>query len=177
MYFRLPMDSSEDKNIANLHTYQESSEVHTNQLEFIKNSDDDCKCKKCSDVTKRKSQALKSFRCKDCSFTAICKDRLKRHALEHRINEERIYKCDKCSYITGNEYFLTKHSIKHKGEVDTLQVYVCKDCEFVTKYKSSFNKHIKRHLNSNEGQVFKCAKCSYESTHKGFLGRHSQKHS
>ena len=91
--------------------------------------------------------------------------------LRNRNNEgEKLYKCNKCKFISSVKSMLRSHLKMHNGE----KSHRCNQCD----YASSHAGHLKTHLKTHSGEKSnKCNQCDFTSSHAGYLRAHLKIHS
>ena len=88
---------------------------------------------------------------------------------KHQIGDGKFYKCELCSYKTGN----TSHLKSHKTYIHNINVvwYSCSECEYKAKNNSGLKIHKARIHNINV-IWHKCSECDSKFKSKGELKNH-----
>ncbi|XP_059171273.1 oocyte zinc finger protein XlCOF6-like [Physella acuta] len=117
--------------------------------------------------------------------------------LQDDVTLEKIFKCELCSKIFSNSFFLRQHTLFHTGD----KQFVCGTCGHKCFYKSQLKEHerthtgekphkchicetgfarkdaLKRHLRSHmDEKPYKCDVCEKEFKHKPYLQIHKKTH-
>ncbi|KAH9509684.1 hypothetical protein Btru_044241 [Bulinus truncatus] len=133
----------------------------------------------------------------DALYNAVFKSNISTPSLQDDIPLDKIYKCELCSKIFSNSFFLRQHTLFHTGD----KQFVCGTCGHKCFYKSQLKEHerthtgekphkchicetgfarkdaLKRHLRSHmDEKPYKCDICEKEFKHKPYLQIHKKIH-
>ncbi|XP_024085439.1 protein hunchback [Cimex lectularius] len=111
---------------------------------------------------------VKTFRCKQCDFSAVTKLEFWEHSRSH-IKQERILNCPKCPFVTEYKHHLEYHLRNHFGS----KPFKCDKCSYSCVNKSMLNSHLKSHSNVYQ---FRCADCTYATKYCHSLKLHLRKY-
>ncbi|XP_029033501.2 protein hunchback [Osmia bicornis bicornis] len=112
---------------------------------------------------------VKTFRCKQCDFTAITKLEFWEHSRGH-IKAEKLLTCTRCPFVTEYKHHLEYHMRNHAGS----KPFKCDKCSYSCVNKSMLNSHLKSHSNVYQ---YRCANCSYATKYCHSLKLHLRKYS
>ncbi|XP_014289113.1 protein hunchback [Halyomorpha halys] len=112
---------------------------------------------------------VKTFRCKQCEFSAVTKLEFWVHSRSH-IKQERLLTCPKCPFVTEYKHHLEYHLRNHFGS----KPFKCDKCTYSCVNKSMLNSHLKSHSNVYQ---FRCANCTYATKYCHSLKLHLRKYS
>ncbi|KAJ8957887.1 hypothetical protein NQ318_001883 [Aromia moschata] len=126
------------------------------------------------------------------------------YELSQNSNGEKMYKCNKCIYITMKGHHIRRHQLTHldvsqrqiyKCPLCSLQmcrkysmkrhmmthelsrkIYKCDLCEFTTRNKCSLKGHMLRHTDATQTEHFKCDKCPFVTLRKTSIRKHVTVH-
>ncbi|RZF33060.1 hypothetical protein LSTR_LSTR007976 [Laodelphax striatellus] len=120
-------------------------------------------------VPKINSQGkVKTFRCKQCDFSAVTKLEFWEHTRSH-IKQERLLTCPRCPFVTEYKHHLEYHLRNHFGS----KPFKCDKCSYSCVNKSMLNSHLKSHSNVYQ---FSCADCNYATKYCHSLKLHLRKY-
>ncbi|XP_039295856.1 protein hunchback [Nilaparvata lugens] len=120
-------------------------------------------------VPKINSQGkVKTFRCKQCDFSAVTKLEFWDHTRGH-IKSERLLTCPRCPFVTEYKHHLEYHLRNHFGS----KPFKCDKCQYSCVNKSMLNSHLKSHSNIYQ---FSCADCNYATKYCHSLKLHLRKY-
>lgn len=111
---------------------------------------------------------LKTFKCKQCEYTAVTKKEFWDHNKTH-IRQEKMLHCPKCSFVTEYKHHLEYHLRNHMGS----KPYQCTKCNYSCVNKSMLNSHLKSHSNVYQ---YRCSDCSYATKYCHSLKLHLRKY-
>lgn len=111
---------------------------------------------------------VKTFRCKQCEFSAVTKLEFWEHSRTH-IKQERLLTCPKCPFVTEYKHHLEYHLRNHFGS----KPFKCDKCSYSCVNKSMLNSHLKSHSNIYQ---FRCADCTYATKYCHSLKLHLRKY-
>ncbi|KAL1140372.1 hypothetical protein AAG570_000304 [Ranatra chinensis] len=111
---------------------------------------------------------VKTFRCKQCEFSAVTKLEFWEHSRSH-IKQERLLTCPKCPFVTEYKHHLEYHLRNHFGS----KPFKCDKCSYSCVNKSMLNSHLKSHSNVYQ---FRCADCTYATKYCHSLKLHLRKY-
>ncbi|XP_012273252.1 protein hunchback [Orussus abietinus] len=112
---------------------------------------------------------VKTFKCKQCSFSAITKLEFWEHSRCH-IKAEKLLTCPKCPFVTEYKHHMEYHLRNHYGS----KPFKCDKCSYSCVNKSMLNSHLKSHSNVYQ---YRCANCSYATKYCHSLKLHLRKYS
>uniref|UniRef100_A0ACB8ES89 Uncharacterized protein n=2 Tax=Sphaerodactylus townsendi TaxID=933632 RepID=A0ACB8ES89_9SAUR len=112
------------------------------------------------------------IRCDRCGYNTSRYDHYLAHLKHHnKVGEnERVYKCTICTYMTVSEYHWKKHLRNHFPR----KVYTCSQCSYFSDRKNNYIQHIRTHTGE---RPYRCSMCPYSSSQKTHLTRHMRTHS
>ncbi|XP_075236491.1 zinc finger protein hunchback [Lycorma delicatula] len=120
-------------------------------------------------VPKVNSQGkVKTFRCKQCDFSAVTKLEFWQHTRSH-IKQERLLTCPKCPFVTEYKHHLEYHLRNHFGS----KPFKCDKCIYSCVNKSMLNSHLKSHSNIYQ---YRCSDCTYATKYCHSLKLHLRKY-
>lgn len=120
-------------------------------------------------VPKVNSQGkVKTYRCKQCNFSAVTKLDFWEHSRVH-IKTERQLTCPKCPFVTEYKHHLEYHLRNHYGS----KPFKCPKCSYTCVNKSMLNSHMKSHSNVYQ---FRCLDCTYATKYCHSLKLHLRKY-
>ncbi|XP_073983973.1 protein hunchback-like isoform X2 [Rhodnius prolixus] len=111
---------------------------------------------------------VKTFRCKQCEFSAVTKLEFWEHSRSH-IKQERLLTCPKCPFVTEYKHHLEYHLRNHFGS----KPFKCDKCSYSCVNKSMLNSHLKSHSNVYQ---FRCSDCTYATKYCHSLKLHLRKY-
>ncbi|KAI1691278.1 zinc-finger double domain-containing protein [Ditylenchus destructor] len=79
------------------------------------------------------------------------------------------YKCNHCSYASGNRSHVAQHMKTHTGD----KPFKCSLCPYTASFTSNLRKHMRNHT---DDKTHKCDKCSYTSHLRSRIETHKQCH-
>ncbi|XP_060087153.1 zinc finger protein 184-like [Heteronotia binoei] len=120
------------------------------------------------------------FDCSSCDYSANTWQSFKQHMASHGNvhvphssqnpkkppSPVKIYKCEKCSYLTVKKENLKVHFRIHTGE----RPYKCRHCGHTFRTSSHLKKHLTVHLR------LQCDKCEFSTLDERALRKHTQTH-
>ncbi|VEN52859.1 unnamed protein product [Callosobruchus maculatus] len=118
--------------------------------------------------------------CSQCTFATAQKATLDKHMLKHSETKDELKMCMDCDRVFKNERWLVNHIIKEHS--DSIQVFKCIHCTYKTNLKSSFDRHMFKHLGTTDdhmaaSDLYDCKHCTYKTSLKTNFKRHKLKHS
>ncbi|CAG0903602.1 unnamed protein product [Darwinula stevensoni] len=120
-------------------------------------------------VPKVNSQGkVKTFKCKQCGYTAITKVAFWHHSRVH-IKSEKLLTCPKCPFVTEYKHHLEYHLRNHFGS----KPFKCDQCPYTCVNKSMLNSHMKSHSNVYQ---YRCSDCTYATKYCHSLKLHLRKY-
>ncbi|KAI4504657.1 hypothetical protein M0802_000207 [Mischocyttarus mexicanus] len=111
---------------------------------------------------------LKTFRCKQCQFTAVTKLEFWTHSRVH-IRPDKLLACPNCPFVTEYKHHLEYHLRNHYGS----KPFKCDKCTYTCVNKSMLNSHLKSHSNIYQ---YRCAECIYATKYCHSLKLHLRKY-
>lgn len=127
--------------------------------------------------TKHLGRPPNTHKCSYCSYTTPYIGSMEQH-LAHKHNRdksgapaEKRFQCQYCDYKTYWKAYLTKHEMRHRGELP----FKCDECDYATNSSSVLKTHKAKH---SVGHAYVCEVCgkglttmaglkAHELTHKG----------
>ncbi|VDL61036.1 unnamed protein product [Hymenolepis diminuta] len=117
---------------------------------------------------KRSSKSVRTFKCRDCSFSTHDKLELWTHLKQH-LKPQRVLQCTLCPFVTEYAHHFDYHMKNHLGE----KPFKCDKCNYVCVNKSMLNSHSKSHSNIYQ---YRCSECKYAAKYLHSLKQHLRKH-
>ncbi|VDO12688.1 unnamed protein product [Rodentolepis nana] len=116
----------------------------------------------------RPTKSGRTYKCKDCDFSAQDKPDLWRHIRVH-MKPERMLECSFCPFVTELAHHFDYHMKNHSGK----KPFECDKCNYRCVNKSMLNSHRKSHSNIYQ---YRCTECRYASKYLHSLKLHLLKH-
>ncbi|XP_060523178.1 uncharacterized protein LOC132700077 [Cylas formicarius] len=108
------------------------------------------------------------YTCPECPYVTARQEQYVAHCRAHK-STEKVYKCDKCYYITSIKDHMQLHD-QSKGKIYR---YKCEYCSLTCKKRT----HLVSHMLVHEGSYkFECSECHYKAKRKSHLVTHMLQH-
>ncbi|XP_063976381.1 protein hunchback isoform X2 [Diachasmimorpha longicaudata] len=111
---------------------------------------------------------VKTFRCRQCNFSAVTKLDFWEHSRLH-IRMEKLLTCPRCPFVTEFKHHLEYHIRNHFNS----KPFKCDKCPYSCVNKSMLNSHLKSHSSVYQ---YRCANCAYATKYCHSLKLHLRKY-
>lgn len=156
------------KVIEQMHSLRNDNWYHSVQGNYSKNTNEGTEDPSLRMPRVNSQGKVKTFRCKQCNFTAVTKLDFWEHSRTH-IRAERLLTCPKCPFVTEYKHHLEYHMHNHVGS----KPFKCAQCSYSCVNKSMLNSHMKSHSNVYQ---YRCADCAYVTKYCHSLKLHLRKY-
>ncbi|CAH2000776.1 unnamed protein product [Acanthoscelides obtectus] len=118
--------------------------------------------------------------------SAVKHEILKKHPVECKTENAKLFSCYDCMFTVSNKNLLIKHMKEHKNVKHARQrwsrhILTCTHCNSTFKQKFNMDDHIiRKHpefISSVSSKIHQCTHCSYKTTKKSNLTDHIETHS
>jgi KRAB domain-containing zinc finger protein len=163
---------------------REHMQVHANEKEYECDLCDYRSNVKSSLNTHKKNKHLlssdealharsRAHKCSQCDFVSTSRIAIIRHESTHLDPVNRPFKCDKCSYATGEKKLLNNHMISGHDCNSQKPILTCDKCDFTAVTKNTIDKHVVRCTGI---RPYTCTKCDYKTAVLKNLYSHAETH-